>query len=213
LAFHPYPQLIRAVFNPQRFGPPLGFTRASTWPWIDRFGFGSTPADSFALFRLAFAPAPTLNVLASPARSNSPDHNAKGTQSPPRRPKAPQRLPPLVSVRFQVLFHSPPGVLFTFPSRYSFTIGRDQSLALEGGPPRFRQGFSGPALLGYLGHLRTLGSPTGLSPRAVGRSRPLRLPKVRQAGTSPTVAPQPHSARAMVWALPRSIASTWGIST
>ena len=32
-------------------------------------------------------------------------------------------LPLLVSRRFQVLFHSPPGVLFTFPSRYWFTIG------------------------------------------------------------------------------------------
>ena len=29
----------------------------------------------------------------------------------------------LVSTRFQVLFHSPPGVLFTFPSRYCYTIG------------------------------------------------------------------------------------------
>ena len=29
----------------------------------------------------------------------------------------------LVSTRFQVLFHSPPGVLFTFPSRYCFSIG------------------------------------------------------------------------------------------
>ena len=29
----------------------------------------------------------------------------------------------LVSSRFHVLFHSPPGVLFTFPSRYWFTIG------------------------------------------------------------------------------------------
>ena len=32
-------------------------------------------------------------------------------------------LPPIVSYWFQILFHSPPGVLFTFPSRYSFTIG------------------------------------------------------------------------------------------
>ncbi len=28
-----------------------------------------------------------------------------------------------VSIRFQVLFHSPSGVLFAFPSRYWFTIG------------------------------------------------------------------------------------------
>ena len=32
-------------------------------------------------------------------------------------------LPPIVDIRFQFLFHSPPGVLFTFPSRYLFTIG------------------------------------------------------------------------------------------
>ena len=29
----------------------------------------------------------------------------------------------LVNIRFQVLFHSPPGVLFTFPSQYCSTIG------------------------------------------------------------------------------------------
>ena len=29
----------------------------------------------------------------------------------------------LVGSRFHVLFHSPPGVLFTFPSRYCFAIG------------------------------------------------------------------------------------------
>src|SRR6187431_2708688 len=46
-------------------------------------------------------------------------------------------LRPLVGTRFQVLFHSPSGVLFTFPSRYSFTIGRQEYLALDGGPPSF----------------------------------------------------------------------------
>jgi hypothetical protein len=42
-----------------------------------------------------------------------------------------------VGTWFQVLFHSPSGVLFTFPSRYSFTIGRQEYLALDGGPPGF----------------------------------------------------------------------------
>src|SRR5215203_3841316 len=46
-------------------------------------------------------------------------------------------LRPLVSTRFQVLFHSPSGVLFTFPSRYLFAIGRQEYLALDGGPPSF----------------------------------------------------------------------------
>ncbi len=123
MAFHPYPQLIRAVFNPQRFGPPRGITLASTWPWIDHSGFGSGPTDFVALLRLAFASAPPQNGLTSPARSNSPDHNAKGTRSGPVSPKRPGTLPPLVGIWFQVLFHSPPGVLFTFPSRYWFAIG------------------------------------------------------------------------------------------
>src|SRR5213594_1639514 len=57
-------------------------------------------------------------------------------------------LRPLVGTRFQVLFHSPPGVLFTFPSRYWFTIGGQKYLALGGGPPRFPQGSSCPGVLG-----------------------------------------------------------------
>ena len=55
----------------------------------------------------------------------------------------------LRAVWFQVLFHSPPGVLFTFPSRYWFAIGGSVYLALEGGPPRFPQGSSCPVVLGY----------------------------------------------------------------
>jgi hypothetical protein len=40
-------------------------------------------------------------------------------------------------------------VLFTFPSRYLFTIGRQAYLALEGGPPSFPQDFSCPVVLRY----------------------------------------------------------------
>ncbi len=57
------------------------------------------------------------------------------------------RLRLLVSMQFQILFHSPSGVLFTFPSRYWFTIDHKIYLALEGGPPRFNQGFTCPDLL------------------------------------------------------------------
>ena len=42
---------------------------------------------------------------------------------------------PFVSARFQVLFHSPPGVLFTFPSRYCFTIGHQVVFSLGGWSP------------------------------------------------------------------------------
>lgn len=39
-------------------------------------------------------------------------------------------LPPLINNWFQILFHSPSGVLFTFPSRYSFTIGHQLVFSL-----------------------------------------------------------------------------------
>ncbi len=39
-AFHPYPQLIQAVFNLQWFEPSRNFTCASLWPWIDHLVSG-----------------------------------------------------------------------------------------------------------------------------------------------------------------------------
>ena len=41
----------------------------------------------------------------------------------------------LVGTRFQVLFHSPFGVLFTFPSRYLFAIGHMLVFSLRGWAP------------------------------------------------------------------------------
>src|SRR3978361_484436 len=38
----------------------------------------------------------------------------------------------IVGTRFQVLFHSPPGVLFTFPSRYLSAIGHREVFRLNG---------------------------------------------------------------------------------
>ena len=87
----------------------------------------------FALLRLAFASAPCLPLNLATAR-NSLVHSSIGT------PSLSLRL--LVDIRFQVLFHSPPGVLFTFPSRYYALSVAIQSLALEGGPPCFPQNSS-----------------------------------------------------------------------
>ena len=56
-------------------------------------------------------------------------------------------LPLIVSIKFQGLFHSPPGVLFTFPSWYLFTIDLEYCLGLESGLPRFRPGYTSPILL------------------------------------------------------------------
>ena len=74
-------------------------------------GFGSTACNFSPLFRLGFPAAPVLYTLTSLPYHNSLARSTKGTRSLP--------LPLLVGIGFQVLFHSPPGVLFTFPSRYS----------------------------------------------------------------------------------------------
>src|SRR4051812_14417128 len=56
-------------------------------------------------------------------------------------PLARTSLLPLVGTRFQDLFHSPPGVLFTFPSRYWCTIGHGRVFSLGGWSPRVPTGF------------------------------------------------------------------------
>src|SRR2546426_10876798 len=54
-------------------------------------------------------------------------------------------LRPLVGTRFQVLFHSPPGVLFTFPSRYLSAIGHQGVFRLSGWSRRIHSEFHGLA--------------------------------------------------------------------
>ena len=105
LAFHPYPQLIRRVFNLHRFGPPRALTPASTWPWIDHLVSGLLHATVRRL-RLAFA-APTHLCLSLPRRVTRRliMQKARGRTAPLRRSAI--VLPLLVDSRFQVLFHSP----------------------------------------------------------------------------------------------------------
>ena len=59
-------------------------------------------------------------------------------------------LSQLAGTGFQVLFHSPPGVLFTFPSRYCSLSVTKEYLALRGGPRAFRQGSTCLVLLWIL---------------------------------------------------------------
>ena len=128
-------------------------------------GFGSSPCHSGALFTLAFAPPPALLGLRLATRTNSSAHSSIGT---PSRKSLPLRL--LVSARFQDLFHSPSGVLFTFPSRYSFAIGHQQYLALERGRPRFPRNFTCSVVLRCRSGATSVSS-TGLSPTLVDHSR------------------------------------------
>ena len=132
--------------------------------------FGSRTCDSNALFRLAFATA-TPHGLTSPHATNSQAHSSKGTPSPQQR-----RLRRIVSTRFQDLFHSPPGVLFTFPSRYLSAIGHQGIFRLSRWSCQIHTGFLGPRttwdnhaefkpfrLRGYHPLCRTFPSPSSIT--------------------------------------------------
>ncbi len=81
LEFLPYPQLIRRLFNDDRFGPPCGLTHTSPWPRVDHPVSGLLthtmrpvqtrfPCGSSALSRLSLA-----------CVSNSPDRSSISTTS------------------------------------------------------------------------------------------------------------------------------------
>ena len=80
----------------------------------------------------------------------------------------------VVSAWFQVLFTRLLGVLFTFPSRYWFTIGHERVFSLGGWCPQLQTGFLRPRPTQDTRRITRLAS-TGLSPSSVSLSRRLRL--------------------------------------
>ena len=112
LEFLPYPHLIATLFNGCAFGPPLPFTATSTWTWVDHPVSGLLVLTIIALFTLGFPSAPDFKSLTSPVKVT------RRTVLQKVRGCTHKVLPQLVNIGFQVLFHSPPGVLFTFPSQY-----------------------------------------------------------------------------------------------
>ena len=97
-------------------------------------GFGSAHTDSVALLRLGFPAAPGLRPLTLPVCTT------RRTVLQKVRRRAHTALRQFVNTGFQVLFHSPPGVLFTFPSQYYALSVTKEYLALRGGPRSFHQG-------------------------------------------------------------------------
>ena len=153
----------------------------------------------YGLFTLGFPSAPLLNNLTS-------------LHTITRRTvlqKVPHRGCPLcvlVNIRFQVLFHSPPGVLFTFPSQYFSTIGHQVVFRLGGWSPHLHCGFHVsaatpvPTISSRVFTYKTLTS-FGTA------SHPFRLTlDLNSAG------PYPISIATVVWPLPLSLATTPGIS-
>ena len=128
-------------------------------------GFGSMATDSIRALNTRFRFASGTQYLKLASNNNSPDHSTKGTISHFNV------LYLLVSTRFQVLFHSPPGVLFTFPSRYCSSIGHQVVFRLGWWSTRLPTGFhvSGGTLDPRCQSSLSL---TGLSPSVVGFPTP-----------------------------------------
>ena len=124
-------------FQPKWVRPSTGSYPRFSLPQDSSPGFASAACDSLAILKARFRCGSFPN-LTSP-------HTATRwliLQKARRHPARGLRL--LVGARFQVLFHSPLGVLFTFPSRYWFAIGHRRVFSLGGWSPRLRTGFHVP---------------------------------------------------------------------
>ena len=134
--------------SPLSTGHPLGFqpkwVRPSTGSYprfslpMDRSpGFASARHDWIAILKARFH-------FGSLASLTSPCNATRWLILQKARRHTAWVLRLLVGARFQVLFHSPLGVLFTFPSRYWFAIGHGRVFSLGGWSPLLRTGFHVP---------------------------------------------------------------------
>jgi hypothetical protein len=140
----------------------VSITSPSSWPWIDRPASGLFPATDSPYSDSVSLRLPYTVSLAT--ENNSLTHYTKGTPSPLRALTA-----CTYAVSGSISLPSP-GFFSPFPhGTGSLSVDREY-LALEDGPPMFRQDYTCPALL-FVGHRLCL-SCTGLSPAMAGLSRP-----------------------------------------
>ena len=113
----------------------MGFYPHFNLPMDRSPGFGSIATDFIRAINTRFPFASGTEYLKLASNNNSPDRSTKSTTSHFNV------LCVLVNIRFQVLFHSPPGVLFTFPSRYCSSIGHQVVFRVGGWSPLLPTGF------------------------------------------------------------------------
>ena len=139
----------------------MSVTSPSTWPWIDRPVSGLLPATKRPIkTRFPYGSPKWLTLLLT---SKSLTHYTKGTQS--QNKSAPTACTHTVSGSISL---PSTGFFSPFPhGTGSLSVDREY-LALEGGPPIFRQDNTCPALLAFT----SIGlSCTGLSPCIARLSR------------------------------------------
>ena len=191
-------------FQPKWVRPSTGSYPRFSLPMDSSPGFASAASDSFAILKARFH-CGSVQTLTSPLTATrwlilqkARRHTAGGL-----------RL--LVGARFQVLFHSPLGVLFTFPSRYWFAIGHRRVFSLGGWSPLLRAGFHVSGATRAPHRAGGGGSRTGPSPCLAGLSGPFRSrsplsprPGLRSPGRCGPTTPASQRLRAVtrtrVWA-------------
>ena len=159
--------------HPLRFQPK--WVRPSTESYLcfslpmDRSpGFASTTYDYDAILKARFHYGSFQNLT-------SPHIVTRWLILQKARRHAARALRLLVGIRFQVLFHSPLGVLFTFPSRYWFAIGHKRVFSLREWSPWIHTGFHVSGITRVPNNQMPDVSCTGLLPCLVGISIPLPL--------------------------------------
>ena len=157
-----------------------------------------------ALFRLGFPTAPDLQILNLAAYRNSQAHSTKGTLLPFRA---------VTSCQFMVsgsISLPSPGFFSPFPHGTSALSVATEYLALDRGRPRFRQGFSCPAVLRYCIKETYQFHVRGFHPLRLAFPNHSIINMFYDSSAYAHAALQPHIN--VVWALPISLAATFGIS-
>ena len=141
MAFHSYPHLIPAFLNRLEFGPPLCVTRVSTWTWVDHSASGllhtthSPYSDSVSLRLRNFYPLTLQYTVTRRFILQKVRHHRIASALTVCK----STVSDSISLPFRGSFHLSLAVLCA--------IGSFVYLALEGGPPGFKQDSSCPALL------------------------------------------------------------------
>ncbi len=178
MEFHRYPQVIADRFQRKWVRSSMGFYPHFNLPMDRSPGFGSIAHDFIRPIQTRFpcgSGTECLNLAVTITRRTI-------LQKVRSSPFNGLRL--LVGTRFQVLFHSPPGVLFTFPSRYWSSIGHQVVFRVGGWSPQLRTGFHVSG-----GTLDPVAQPslsrTGLSPAWPAFPYRSLVPVVRKLSTTP----------------------------
>ena len=127
----------RSTFQRTAVRPSTGSYPRFSLPQDSSPGFASAACDSLAILKARFRCGSFPNLT-------SPHTATRWLILQKARRHNARLLRLLVGARFQVLFHSPLGVLFTFPSRYSSTIGRRVVFRLGWWSTQVRTGFHVP---------------------------------------------------------------------